>query len=123
MSAEENKALFLRFFEDAWTGRNPEDHEWVDEILAAFPDLTVTPDKVLAAEDGHVVIMFTGTGTHQVDYRGVPATGEPTSFRGTTVVRVENGKLVDEFAATEKMGAVMFGVTEWLDEVGWRPQD
>ena len=124
MSVEEdNKAVFLRFFEDAWGGRQPENLEWLGEIRAAFPDLQVIPDKVLAAEDDHVVIMFTGTGTHQGDYRGVPATGEPISFRGTTVARLENGKIVDEFAATEKMGSVMFGVTSWLEQVGWRPQD
>ncbi len=123
MSAEENKAVFLRYFEDAWGGRHPENLEWLGKIRAAFPDLKVTPDKVLAAEGGHVVIMFTGTGTHKGDYRGVPATGEPITFRGTTVARIENGKNVDEFAATEKMGAVMFGLTSWLEQVGWRPQD
>jgi hypothetical protein len=35
---------------------------------------------------------------------------------------MENGKIVDEFAVAEKMGAVMFGVTSWLEEVGWRPR-
>ena len=35
MSAEENKALFLRFFDDAWTGR--QQNSWMDEIQAAFP--------------------------------------------------------------------------------------
>ena len=111
MSAEENRAVFLQFFEDVWGGRFPEDDEWLGEIRAAFPDFKVTPDKVLAAEGGHVVIMFTGTATHQGDYRGIPATGEPISFRGTTVARLEDGKIVDEFAATEKMGSVILGQT------------
>ena len=110
MSAEENKAVFLQVFEDVWGGRFPDD-EWSGEILAAFPDLKVTPDKVLAAEGGHVVIMFTATATHQGDYRGIAATGEPITFRGTTAARLENGKIVDEFAVTEKMGSVMFGQT------------
>ena len=122
MSAEENKAVFLRFFEDAWALRLGDDPD-MEEFHAAFGDLKATPDLVLAAEDDHVLIRFTVTAVHRQDYRGIPATGMPISFWGTTVARMENGKIVDEFAVAEKMGAVMFGVTSWLDEVGWRPQN
>jgi predicted ester cyclase len=108
---EQNKAEFLRFFEVVWSGRLPGDEEWMGEILTAFPDLKATPDRVLAAEGGHVVIMFTVTATHQGDYRGVPATGEPITFKGITVAQMENGKIVDEFFVATKMGAVMFGQT------------
>lgn len=69
MSAEENKAQFLQYFEDVWGGKYPEDDEWLGGIHAAFPDFKITPDKVLAAEDDHVVIMFTVTGTHREDSR------------------------------------------------------
>jgi predicted ester cyclase len=55
--------------------------------------------------------MFTVTATHQGDYRGVPATGEPITFKGITVAQMENGKIVDEFFVATKMGAVMFGQT------------
>ena len=121
MSAEENKALFLRFFEDAWSGRNPNDHEWIDEILVSFPDLEATPDKVLAAEDGHVVIVFTVTATHQGEYRGLVATGEPITFQGITVARMKDGKMVDEDAVATKMGGVMFGqIVGQNVETGWR---
>lgn len=105
MSVEEdNKAVFLKFFEDVWDGRLPEDVEWIAGLRAAFSDFTVTPDKVLAAEGGHVVIMFTMTGTHQQDYQDVPATGQPITVRGTTVARLEDGKIVDEFACLDKTG-------------------
>ncbi len=109
MSAEENKALFLQFFDDVWRGRPPYDDSWIKEIQAAFPDLKATPDRVLAAEDDHVVIIFTVTATHQQDYKGIPATGEPITFRGTTTARLENGQIVEEFPFLEKMGAVMIG--------------
>ncbi len=109
MSAEGNKAVFLRFFEDVWGGRPPYDDAWIKEIQAAFPDLMATPDRVLAAEDDHVVILFTVTATHQEDYKGIPATGEPITFRGTTTARLENGQIVEEFPFLEKMGAVMIG--------------
>ncbi len=109
MSAEGNKALFLQFFDDVWRGRPPYDDAWIKEIQAAFPDLMATPDRVLAAEDDHVVILFTVTATHQEDYKGIPATGEPITFRGTTTARLENGQIVEEFPFLEKMGAVMIG--------------
>ena len=111
MSAEENKAMFLQFFDDVWGGRFPYDDAWIEEIQAAFPDLKATPDRVLAAEDDHVVIIFTVTATHQQDYKGIPATGEPITFRGTTTARLENGQIVEEFLFLEKMGAVMIGQT------------
>jgi hypothetical protein len=79
MSAEENRAVFLQFFEDVWGGRFPEDDEWLGEIRAVFPDFKVTPDKVLAAEGGHVVIMFTGTATHQGGYRDILPPANPSA--------------------------------------------
>ena len=109
MSAEENKALFLRFFDDVWAGRPPFDDAWIKEILVAFPDLKATPDRVLAAEDDHVLILFTVTATQLGAYRGIPATGEPISFRGSTTARLEDGQIVEEFPFMEKMGAVMIG--------------
>ena len=104
MSVEEdNKAVFLEFFNRAWSTGAPE-QGWIEEIRRSFPDLVVTPDTVLAAEGGHVVIMFTGTGTHQGDYKELPATGETVTFRGITVCRLENGKMVDEFACLDQAG-------------------
>ncbi len=121
MSAEENKTLFLRFFDDVWAGRDPDDENWpgdetwpgrpwMDEIRAAFSDLQATPDVVLAADD-HVVIIFTVTAVHRKDYRGIPASGKPITFRGSTTALFENGKIVDEFAFATKMGAVMLEQT------------
>lgn len=109
MTAEENKALFLQFFDDVWNGRPPHDDAWIREIRAAFPDLKAIPDRVLAAEDDHVVILFTVTATHSGDYRGIAATGEPLTFRGSTTARVENGQIAEEFPFMEKMGSVMIG--------------
>jgi hypothetical protein len=53
MSAEENKAVFLRYFVDAWAPREADDQE-TDEFRVAFGDLKATPDLVLAAEDDQV---------------------------------------------------------------------
>ncbi len=103
MSAQENKAQFLQYFEDVWGGKYPEDDEWLGGIHAAFPDFKITPDKVLAAEDDHVVIMFTVTGTFRGDYKGTPATGDPITFRGATMARMENGYPIGEFAVAEKL--------------------
>ena len=89
--------------------------------LAALPDSVVHIDRMVAEGD-MVVVEWTLSGTHRGRMLGIPATGKPISFWGTTVARMENGKIVDEFAVAEKMGAVMFGVTSWLDEVGWRPK-
>ena len=120
MSAE-NKVLCRRWFEEVWNkGREAA----IDELLAAdglayglgergqalrgpepfkgfyrvfrgaFPDLHLTIDDMLAEGD-KVLVRFSGTGTHQGDHLGVPATRRPVTFTGMTLVRCQDGKLVE----------------------------
>src|SRR5882724_236250 len=99
MSASENKALVQRLFEQGMNERKPEIFDecvaanFVNHDLpaptprppgllqsfrvfeAAFPDLQVHLDEVLAAENDTVVTRSRWTGTHKGEFMGVPASG------------------------------------------------
>ena len=132
MSAEENKKKARRFMEEAFgQGKT----ELVDELLDpdfvrydpyieagevrgvetvkenivwfrnVFPDLTCTIDDQLA-EGEKVVSRWTVRGTHQGEFFGVPATGERIEMRGIQIDRFEEGKLVEERAEFDLLGAL-----------------
>src|SRR5206468_1222883 len=100
MSAEENKAVVRRFWEecvnrqdltavdtlvapefvhhgaaDAAQARGPEGvRRWAARLQAALPDLRVTLDDLIAEGD-KVVVRSTRTGTHPGPLFGLPPTG------------------------------------------------
>ena len=70
-----------------------------------FPDLTCTIEDQLAEGD-KVVTRWTVRGTHQGEFFGVPATGERIEMRGIQIDRFEEGKLVEERAEFDLLGAL-----------------
>jgi steroid delta-isomerase-like uncharacterized protein len=64
------------------------------EFLAAFPDLRVWVEAILADGDD-VIIRWRASGRHSGDGFGVPATQQPVSFRGMSWHRYRDGKLVE----------------------------
>jgi steroid delta-isomerase-like uncharacterized protein len=133
VSVEENKKKARRFMEEAFGQDKP---ELLDELLDpdfvrydpyieagevrgvetvkenirwfrnVFPDLTCTIEDQVAEGD-KVVSRYTIRGTHQGDeFFGVPATGERIEMRGIQVDRFEGGKLVEERAEFDLLGAL-----------------
>jgi predicted ester cyclase len=79
---------------------------------AAIPDIHLTIEDEVAEGD-KVVHRWTLTGTHTgTPLFGVPAKSEKLTFSGTTIVRLENGKVaerwsnVDEMALARQLGLV-----------------
>ena len=132
MSAEENKGKAHRFMEEAFGQGKP---ELVDDLLDpdfvrydpyieagevrgvetvkenivwfhnAFPGLTCTIEDQVAEGD-KVVTRWTVRGTHQGEFFGVPATGERIEMRGIQIDRFEGGKIVEERAEFDLLGAL-----------------
>ena len=132
MSVEENKALVRRFMEEAFGQSKPElihdllDPDFVryDPYIEAgevrgietvkenivwfrnvFPDLTCTIEDQVAEGD-KVVSRWTLRGTHQGEFFGVPATGERVEMGGIQIDRFEGGKIVEERAEFDLLGAM-----------------
>lgn len=72
-------------------------------MLAAFPDLHIEP-ATLVADDEHVCIAYTISGTHQGDFLGVPPTGRHVSARGMQIARFVDGKIAERWGSSDELG-------------------
>jgi predicted ester cyclase len=127
MSTEDNKAAVRRFYEevfnqknlagvDAFIGPNPIDHslppglsglegtkQFIGMYLAAFPDLRVTVEDLIAEGD-KVVSRCTYRGTHQGALLGIPPTGKQVTVTGIEINRFEGGKTVEHWLEADNLG-------------------
>jgi steroid delta-isomerase-like uncharacterized protein len=75
----------------------------VSSTRAAFPDAHFTVNEMIAEGD-KVAYRWTATGTHQGEYMGIAATGKRITITGTTVLRIENGKIAERWANEDMLG-------------------
>ena len=129
VSAEENKALARRWFEDLFNTGNL---EVTDEIIApehvnhdpTLPDIPTGPEgqkqivnlyrgaftnahisvEDQLAEGDRVVTRWTGSGTHQGELMGVAPTGNQVRITGITINRVSGGKIVESWSNYDAFG-------------------
>jgi steroid delta-isomerase-like uncharacterized protein len=143
MSAETNKALVRREFEEMFSKGGDLDtageyyapnyvlHEptsgevrgreaarqFAAAYREAFPDLqTEIEDQV--AEGDKVVSRFSGRGTHLGETEDFgPATGNPIEITGITIDRVADGKIVEEWTNFDALGLLQqIGLIPEADE-------
>lgn len=80
-------------------------------LLRAFPDLHAAIEDVITAGD-KVVYRNKVTGTHQGEYRDVPATGRSVAYDEIFIVRFAGGRIaeiwgvVDVFAQLKQLGII-----------------
>ena len=76
---------------------------FVKTMRSAFPDIKVkeiTPSLSAGnLEACHVVL----TGTHRGELAGIPATGKSVEFDCTDIIRVEDGKVAEQWGTTDNM--------------------
>ena len=127
MSAEENKAIARRFFEEVWNKGNldviDETHaagyvlhdptgdiqgteglrQFVMGYLTAFPDFHVTIEDAIAEGD-MVVLRWTVTGTHKGELMGISPTDKEMTMTGITMGRIASGKIVEAWNNLDAVG-------------------
>lgn len=79
---------------------------------AAFPDLRMEPEDVLASGD-KVVARVRATGTHRGEFLGLPATGRSIDVQLVDIIRfdddgraAEHWGVVDALALMQQLGAI-----------------
>jgi steroid delta-isomerase-like uncharacterized protein len=124
----ENEALAQRFFEELCNQRNG---AVADEIVSADyvshgpqappaegPDgvrarIAVYQDaleghwdvqEILSAGKDRVVVRWIGRGTHTGELMGVPATGASIACDATTIFRIADGKIAEEWTVWDALG-------------------
>ncbi len=124
MSTEQNKAIVLCFFEEAFNRGNlavidelispdvvyhaPDGemssldsvHQLVTWMRTTFHDFHVSPEEVIAEAD-RVVIRFTDSGTHQGEGMGIPPTGKQVTWTGIDIFRLHEGKIVEGWGVSD----------------------
>ena len=70
---------------------------------AAFPDLTMNVDLIVAEGD-LVAVRWTARGTNTGEGNGIPATGRKVEVSGTAIFRFEDGKIAEEWTAANTIG-------------------
>jgi steroid delta-isomerase-like uncharacterized protein len=75
----------------------------VSMFRAAMPDIRLDiTDEIYA--DNKVVHRWTLTGTDTGGVMGMPPSGKQLTFSGTTIVRMEEGKIVERWANVDELG-------------------
>jgi steroid delta-isomerase-like uncharacterized protein len=69
---------------------------------AAFPDVVITPEK-LVAEGDLVTIYWIARGTNTGTGNGLPATGKKAELAGITIWRIVDGKIKEEWSAFDQL--------------------
>lgn len=69
----------------------------------AFPDLNITVDKQVAEQD-MVAVRWTARGTNTGTGNGIPATGRAVEMTGTTLFRLADGRIAEEWTCANSLG-------------------
>jgi predicted ester cyclase len=69
----------------------------------AFPDLKITVDKQVAERD-LVAVHWTASGTNTGTGNGIRATGRAVQITGTTLFRVADGRIAEEWTCADSLG-------------------
>jgi len=69
----------------------------------AFPDVRITVDDVIAADD-KVVLRWHSEGTHRGELQGLAPTGARGGVTGISIDRWQDGKLVESWTEWDNLG-------------------
>ena len=79
--------------------------QWGRDLIAAFPDLHVHADDVIA-EGEKAVKRWTAIGLHQGSLAGIPATGRRISFSGASVYRMAGSRIAESWYVYDLYGLI-----------------
>lgn len=131
MSAEDNRKLFQRYFDEMANGG---DFDRLDEVFApdylhhdpanpdprpvvgpegvrehlvsltgGFPDLNFEVEDTVA-DDEQIIVRWTARLTHTGDYFGIPPTGKKCEITGMNTWQVRDGKAVEGWVNRDDIG-------------------
>lgn len=127
MSAETNKAVARRWYEEVFNAGNL---DLIDELVAAnfvdrdpsnpfqgreglkqfvsmyrsaYPDIHLTVEDMIAEEE-KLAVRFVGRGTHRGTLMGIPPTGRQVTVTAIDILRFEDGKMTEHWGNQDILG-------------------
>ncbi len=73
---------------------------WITELRRAFPDLRVEIEEI-TVEGERAAARVRITGTHLGPLLGVPPTGRPICIEGVEILRVREGRIVEQWGIAD----------------------
>jgi steroid delta-isomerase-like uncharacterized protein len=121
------EALARRFFEEMCNGRRldiageilAQDHRYHDpnsppavgpeamaEVVAIYQNGVEGHWEIhdILSSGNRVAVRWTGTGTHSGDVMGIPATGAHVEVEALTILRIENGRIAENWTVWDTLG-------------------
>jgi steroid delta-isomerase-like uncharacterized protein len=77
--------------------------EFFRTLATAFPDAHFDPEY-LVADDDHVCVAYTITGTHRGLFHEIPASDKPIKARGVQIGRFDSAQIVERWGSTDELG-------------------
>ena len=141
MSAEDNKALVRRWFEELFNEAKldladeivtpdhvshdpstpehlpgPEgERQLVTLVRGAFPDGRMSIEDLVAEGDA-VAVRWTFRGTHRGEFMGVAPTGRSVTMEKMDLFRITDGQIAEQWVAADALGLLrQLGVGPSLD--------
>lgn len=74
-----------------------------EEYFDAFPDFQYDIVEMVAEGD-HVAVFMRSRGTHEGEFRGVPATGNTVEIDDMGLLRLQDGEIVDMWPQSDMLG-------------------
>jgi steroid delta-isomerase-like uncharacterized protein len=81
----------------------PKIKEMVGMMKKSFEDNTFTIDEVIVAGD-RAIVRATWQGMHRGEFFGVPGTGRTISSQCIDILRIKNGKVVEDLGFVDSYG-------------------
>jgi steroid delta-isomerase-like uncharacterized protein len=128
MSIEANKAVVMRVVDEMWnrgdaaaveeliapgmvehgafgagTGGRDDARATIGRFRAAFPDLVLEAEDLIAEGD-RVVLHWIGRGTHEGEFMGIPPSGTAVTARGLDIYRIADGQVVEHWGYPDVPG-------------------
>jgi steroid delta-isomerase-like uncharacterized protein len=97
----ENCVMYFSGIPEPVRGKQGHKALW-DQYHAAFPDIR-TKINIILAEGDKVAASFTSEATHLGEMMGIKATGKRAKVSGTSFLRLEKGKIVEDWSSLDQL--------------------
>jgi len=75
-------------------------------LWGAFPDLRISVEDLIGEGD-KVAWRLAVRGTHEREFRGVPATGIEVVFGAQYIFRLRDGKIIERWSSFDRLGVLV----------------